>query len=89
MPKKTRKMKQRAAMRRAVQPVDVQTVEDVETEVAAPEQAPVRMRPTFSQARAVTPLTFDYSHIYSDLKRIAIFAGFFFAVLIALSFVIK
>lgn len=89
MPKKTRKMKQRAAMRRAVQPLDVQAVEDVATEAAAPEQAPVRMRTAYNPARTVTPLTFDYSHIYSDLKRIAIFAVFFFAVLIALSFVIK
>lgn len=89
MPKKTRKMKQRAAMRRAVQPLDVQAVEDVATEAAAPEQAPVRMRTAYNTARTVTPLTFDYSHIYSDLKRIAIFAVFFFAVLIALSFVIK
>lgn len=89
MPKKTRKMKQRAAMRRSVQPVDVQRLEEVETKFAAPEQAPVRMRPTFSQTRTVTPLSFDYSHIYNDLKRIALFAGFFFAVLIVLSFVIK
>lgn len=89
MPKKTRKMKQRAAMRRAVQPADVQTVENQMTEAQVVEQAPVRMRPTFGPSRAVTPMTFDYSHIYSDLKRIALFAGFFFIVLIALSFVIK
>jgi hypothetical protein len=89
MPKKTRKMKQRAAMRRAVQPADVQTVENQMPEAQVAEQAPVRMRPTFGPSRAVTPMTFDYSHIYSDLKRIALFAGFFFIVLIALSFVIK
>jgi hypothetical protein len=88
MPKKTRKMKQRAAMRR-----NVQVPAPVENEVESP-QAPasgvtLSSRSAFPSSRAVTPLTFDYSHIYSDLKRIALFAGFFFAVLIILSFVIK
>jgi hypothetical protein len=85
MPKKTRKMKQRAAMRR-MNPVDVQ--ETVE-EMPATEEGPVRMRPAISIARTPTPATFDYSHIYSDLKRIAFFAVMFFAVLVVLSFVIK
>jgi hypothetical protein len=31
----------------------------------------------------------DYSHVISDLKRIGILAGSFFAVLIVLSFIIK
>lgn len=90
MPKKTRKMKQRAAMRRAVAP-------GMEEQLGAPDepgdapavQTPVRMRPSVMTPRGVTPLTFDYSHIYGDLKRIALFATFFFLVLIALSFVIK
>ncbi len=88
MPKKTKKMKQRAAMRRTYQsPVSEQTVGETPNE---PQQAAVRMRPAVSpSSRTVTPLTFDYSHIYGDLKRIAAFAGFFFAVLIILSFVIK
>jgi hypothetical protein len=86
MPKKTRKMKQRAAMRRSYQaPGQEQGAETIEE---TPETT-VRMRPTTPSSRAVTPLTFDYSHIYGDLKRIAVFAGFFFAVLIVLSFVIK
>ncbi len=87
MPKKTRKMKQRAALRRSYQGPEMQ--ESVAEDTVTTEQAPVRMRPTFSSSRAVTPLTFDYSHIYGDLKRIAIFATFFFAVLVVLSFVIK
>jgi hypothetical protein len=81
MPKKTRKMKQRAADRRVSLP-------PVQSEVAGGEStgsAPLR---DYS-SRGLTPLTFDYSHIYSDLKRIALFAGFFFAVLVVLSFVIK
>ncbi len=87
MPKKTRRMRQRAAMRRTVPMPDVQENE-VPTPVVTQEPA-VRMRPSAPSTRGVTPLTFDYSHIYGDLKRIALFAGFFFAVLIVLSFVIR
>lgn len=93
MPKKTRRMRQRAAMRRtSAAPAvkeNVQDVTEVEQEPATTQSPQVRMRPTAPGARAVTPLTFDYSHIYGDLKRIALFAGFFFAVLVILSFVIK
>ena len=87
MPKKTRKMKLRAAERRGLQ-------------VAAPEagpvmpgmpaaQAPVRTRLDAAAAKVATPLTYDYSYIYGDLRRIAVFAGFFFVVLVVLSFIIK
>ena len=87
MPKKTRRMKQRAAERRGMQ-------------VAPPEggavmpgtptsQAPVRTRFDSTAAKVATPLTYDYSYIYGDLRRIAVFAGFFFLVLVVLSFVIK
>ena len=83
MPKKTRKMKQRAALRRSVGAYEESEI----VEEAASEAPP---RPRFeSTARAFSPLTYDYSHIYRDLKLIALFAGFFFAVLIALSFIIK
>ena len=81
MPKKTRKMKQRAAERRGATQYAQPETSDGESAVGAPVRE-------FS-SRAVTPLTFDYSHIYSDLRRIAMFAIFFFSVLIALSFVIK
>lgn len=86
MPKKTRKMKQRAALRRSV---DIRSQESASESVGASGEtlAPARVLPT--SPRSVTPLTFDYSHIYSDLKRIALFAGFFFIVLVVLSFVIK
>ena len=87
MPKKTRKMKQRAATRRGAAAAQPQS--DVE-EMGAFTSAPVApSRVLLSSARPATPLTFDYTHIYGDLKRIALFAGFFFIVLIALSFVIK
>lgn len=80
MPKKSRKMKERAAMRRAV----------VSQSLSDTSQVADDSRPTLAPTtRTYTPLTFDYTHIYNDLKRIALFAIFFFAVLIALSFVIK
>ncbi len=80
MPKKSRKMKERAAMRRTIMS---QSLSD--TSEAANDS-----RPTLSPTtRAYTPLTFDYTHIYNDLRRIAFFAAFFFVVLIALSFIIK
>lgn len=87
MPKKTRKMKQRSTMRRSMaegQPEGATT----STPQAAPTLAP---RAVLSPANrgVITPATYDYSHIYGDLRRIALFAGFFFVVLIALSFVIK
>lgn len=90
MPKKTRKMKQRAALRKtAPTPMPSPEREASENGGASREAvSPARVLST-SSVRAVTPLTFDYSHIYGDLKRIALFAGFFFAVLIVLSFVIK
>ncbi len=88
MPKKTRKMKERAALRRAQsRPIEENADKAFVTSAG---EGSARMRPAFTPSgRAITPQTFDYSHIYGDLKRIALFAGFFFAVLIALSFVIK
>ncbi|MBM3129525.1 MAG: hypothetical protein FJ009_12975 [Chloroflexi bacterium] len=87
MPKKTRKMKQRAALRRSVEPQSQEHA--VESEGASTRGSVAPTRVLLSSARPVTPLTFDYTHIYNDLKRIALFAGFFFIVLIVLSFVIK
>ncbi len=80
MPKKSRKMKERAAMRRAIVSQSISDASEV-TEGSRTTLAP--------SMRSYTPVTFDYSHIYNDLKRIAFFAAFFFAVLIGLSFVIK
>ena len=89
MPKKTRKMKQRSAMRRSSAVVPETQV--VEQEQVAAETKPVMTtRPILSSpSRGMSPATYDYSHIYGDLRRIAMFAAFFFVVLIVLSFVIK
>ncbi len=88
MPKKTRKMKQRSAMRRSV---SVTPEIQVEEGNGASEPKPMLSpRPILSPvSRPTTPANFDYSYIYGDLRRIAMFAGFFFVVLIVLSFVIK
>lgn len=80
MPKKSRKMKERAAMRRTI----VSQAQGTTSQVA--EDSRTTLAPSM---RAFTPVAFDYTHIYKDLRRIAVFATFFFAVLIALSFVIK
>jgi hypothetical protein len=80
MPKKTRRMKERAAMRRSA------IAEETKTEEAASETR-TTLSPTVRSNYTIP--TFDYSHIYGDLRRIAFFAIFFFGVLIALSFVIK
>lgn len=81
MPKKTRRMKERAAIRRST----------IAEENASAASTANDSRTTLSPSTRVTYTapTFDYSHIYSDLRRIAFFAILFFAVLIALSFVIK
>ncbi len=88
MPKKTRKMKQRSSMRRseAVMP-QIQVEEGNGPSEVKPTLSPRSILPTAN--RPLSPATYDYSHIYGDLRRIAMFAAFFFVVLIALSFVIK
>ena len=86
MPKKTKKMKQRAAQRREMIGAYAPAALD---DTATVNNAAMGARPLFSAARSASSFSYDYSHIYSDLKRIAIFATFFFAVLVVLSFVIK
>ena len=87
MPKKTRKMKQRSAMRRSV---GVTPLVKTEEEEGAVEAKPMlTARPILAASRPATPATYDYSHIYGDLRRIAMFAGFFFIVLLVLSQVVK
>jgi hypothetical protein len=92
MPKKTRREKLRAARR----PLTVPTVdrgvpgpsEGITADSGPSEQVtPVAPRPR----TPVAPQTFnfDYSYVYRDLRRIFVLAGTFFALLIALSFVIR
>jgi hypothetical protein len=88
MPKKTRRMKERAAIRRGGGIV-TSSQEIEETAGVSSTVASTSPRFSLSSSRVVTPLTYDYSHIYNDLKRIALFASFFFVVLVVLAFVIK
>jgi hypothetical protein len=89
MPKKTRKMKQRAAERRTVQQQTANSESPVVTSTTPSNTSARMMRSETSASRFINPLTFDYSYIYGDLKRIALFAAMFFTVLVILSFVIK
>ncbi len=84
MPKKTRREKLRASRR----PLNIPQ--------AAPRSGPAPTttadRPTIAPAPtrvAVPQLTFDYHYVYNDLRRIAILAVSFFALLIVLSFVLR
>lgn len=87
MPKKTRKAKLRAAQRpiRSAYPV----------EPAVPLSQPVRQqitRATSASAvprRAVAQLTFDYTYVFRDLRRIAILAGTFFVLMLIVWFVVE
>jgi hypothetical protein len=80
-------MKQRAAERRGVQSIPAEG--GTSTPGLSTAESPMRTRADFGAARAPTALTYDYTYIYSDLKRIAVFAGVFFVILVALSFIIK
>ena len=90
MPKKTRREKLRAARR----PVNVPTVQSRPVGQVTPESA-TRSAVSNYAATAVRPnaaavtANFDYSYVYRDLRRILLVAGTFFAILIALSFVIR
>ena len=88
MPKKSRKMKERAAQRRVI--VQTRTEKDEPSvESRATLVTPSARTASTPISRQAPRINFDYSHIYADLRRIALFAGFFFAVLIILSYVIK
>ncbi len=105
MPKKTRKAKIRASQRtinpgyvapapRTLEPDD----QEFTTPAAAPAvtSTPARVSaPTVGRstapaaARGATPITLDYNYVFRDLRRIALLAVFFFAVMFALWFLIE
>ena len=49
---------------------------------------PNSRRPSASATPAVVEFNPDYTHVKSDLKRIGMLAGIFFALLIILSFIL-
>ena len=68
MPKKTRKMKQRAAERRSIQQ-QTATQERQVVSSTAPTASPTptrTMRSEGNNSRVMNPQTFDYSYIYGD-----------------------
>ncbi len=52
-------------------------------------QEPVRAQAAIPEASSTTEYGEQYAYVYSDLKRIAILAGAFLAILVLLSFVIR
>jgi hypothetical protein len=55
----------------------------------SPTEATLRTPATQARATAAQGFSEQYAYVYDDLKRIAILAGTLFAVLVALSFVIR
>lgn len=88
MPKKTKREKIRASRR----PINVGAITPRAVEPLRESSAPraaVSAAARSTSASAAAEMRFDYTYVYRDLRRILLLAGFFFAVLIALSFVIK
>lgn len=89
MPKKTRREKLRAARRPMNLPPAQPAPTSLPSQAVAGSNAPVAAA---SVSRASVPartLTFDYSYVYRDLRRILVLAVSFFILLIVLSFVIR
>ncbi len=88
MPKKTRREKLRASRRPMNMPVATPVAAPQAAEATASRPAPAAAA---ASRNAVMPkaLTFDYSYVYRDLRRIFILAVSFFILLVVLSFVIR
>ncbi|MGB8648820.1 MAG: hypothetical protein WCF84_26520 [Anaerolineae bacterium] len=99
MPKKTRKAKIRASQRAipsgAYAPAPTTTGPSDEEFTTATSAASVRTAPAMSRAtapasaRAVSPVSVDYSYVFRDLRRIAILAAVFFALMFVLYFIVE
>ncbi|HEY6042546.1 MAG TPA: hypothetical protein VIX58_10460 [Anaerolineae bacterium] len=83
MPQKTRRQKMRAATR----PVNVPQVARPGLAPGAPSNDGQAPGPTVA-AKPTTQLSFDYTYVYRDLRRIALISVSFFVLLVALSFVL-
>jgi hypothetical protein len=98
MPQKTREQKERAAARREsgqmkapVQPapIELQAAEpSAGYDVNVPSK-PVRRGNTAVAAQQVSAAEFDYSYVYSDLRRIGLLALLCFGVMIALKILLR
>lgn len=95
MPQKSRKEKERAAQRRASGqyriPIGPQTVEAPAPERTVGVESKTPSASSVSWAKpAAQPgvIKYDYSYVYSDLKRIAAIAGFCLAIMVVLALVL-
>lgn len=86
MPKKTRKAKMRAAQRpiRAAYPV----MPNPPTPVPSRETSLPRPGSSTIPSRTAT-LSYDYTYVFSDLRRIALLAGFFFLLMFVIWFLVE
>lgn len=100
MPQKTRKEKERAAMRRGMgqikTPVAPAPIEmplaDREMRISRSLPSPAARRlanPPMAQPQPALNSEFNYSYVYSDLRRIALLAVLCFGIMIALVFVLN
>lgn len=98
MPQKTRSQKERAAARRdsgqlprpiAPAPIELEAPDsDSGLNLRVP-SAPVRRTATAVALPHSAEGDFDYSYVYTDLRRIGLLAVLCFGIMIALSFVLR
>lgn len=96
MPKKTRREKERASRRRATGEWSLPEARPIEMPAPGTDtlvmprtvesRAPVR---TSSAVSRMLHGDFDYSYVYSDLRRIGILAALAFGAMIVLTFILK
>lgn len=99
MPQKSRSQKERAAARREAGPAR-RPIASAPIELEAPETnagmmlnvppaAPRRVANVVTMLPRGAEAEFNYSYVYSDLRRIALLAILCFAVMVALAFVFR
>jgi len=98
MPQKTRKEKERTAQRResgqlktpvAPAPIEVETVNpDTGMTLKVP-GTPTRRAGIAAVVPRGADAEFDYSYVYTDLRRIAILAVLCFGIMFALAFILR
>jgi hypothetical protein len=88
MPKKTRKAKMRAAQRpiRVGYPVGpTSATKEPMRESFAPRATSISL----VSSRSAVPMAFDYRYVFQDLRRIALLAGTFFALMFVIWFLVE
>jgi hypothetical protein len=90
MAKKTRKVLKQASSQRAIHQAmsNVQSVSTIEATTGAP-AARTPLNPAARTPKVELDPREEYKYVRNDLKRIAVLAGSFTAILIVLSFFIK